>query len=492
MNETCYKNQQDLIADFERNKDSLIVLACDDKYFTYQLIQIENIISLLDIKDYEVVLLLGSDVSDEQCDIVAGIYPFIKQIKLRDIEYLQDIQKAYFNTYVGSDCVSSCYFGFLVAKYFKYTIYFDTDVFLVRNPLLNLDVLASDCDILSRNANLRKYTWVYDNYKKFINWGVIDQNESMADYFISNSGFFVLTKNLGLKVDSNKLKKELINLAEVCNRHYEKQSSDCALTYALKQFNCTFKDMPNSLHAYITDYAAYSGETVNEDKIGCMHFAGRYNKIWSRREYLRLYPTYMEYAKRVLVKIQNLKDHIHTAEQSVKILTWVVHEGSRSDLVSDTLRKSALLQLYQELVPTLIKSLADNQYFYMSDTLSEDRLILWSKQLPDYFRCDIAPYDCFYRVEQNNSLSRDRFLRMPISVVIKMALRLCNLEAGAFIESRHYQFLQNLRHDFPNTIFFYDENVAYVKIITNTGDFSKVLNRLTAFLTKNYDVYISL
>ena len=353
-------------------------------------------------------------------------------------------------------------------------------------------MLAGDCDIISRNAYLRNYTWVYDNYKKFINWGIIDQKESMNDYFISNSGFFVLTKNFGLKADSNRLKKKIIEFAEVYNLHHEKQSSDCALTYVLKQFNCLFKNMPNSLHAYISDYAAYSGETVDEEKIGCMHFAGRNNKIWSRGEYLRLYPAYVEYAKRVLVKVQTLKEYNHTAEQSLKILSWIVSEGSRLDLIPAVLRKNAVLQLYQELVPALIKSLADNQYFYISDTLSEDRLILWSKQLPDYFRCDIAPYDCFYRVEQNNSLSRDRYMCMPISVVIKLALRLCNLEAGGFIESRHYYFLQKLRQSLPNTLLYHDENVAYVKIITNTADFSKVLERLTACITKNYEVYISL
>lgn len=492
-----YSSEEELYNSFNKQKTRVLLISCDANFYVYQLIQLENICHTIDLTCFEVVLILGKGIENNQVRIIHELYPFVKLIKLESITYLSDLKSSYRNSWVGSECLVSRFFSFCLVPYFEYTVCLDTDILILKDPFTLIDKLDKSADAYARYSFAHESSWPRYNYRRYIEMGLLDPSCRESDFYLLNAGFVILKQSFTSVYSPEELKAELLKVTRLCAESRNPISGDAVFSHLLQRFKYHCSQMPDGMHVYLSDFAVYAERGVNPTDICCIHFADSKSKIWSNLGYLRTFPQYAGFVQSLADKIGALtrtisKGDVNSLSDIQEKLQLLMSNGSIDLDPKTILRSHGLLQTYQELLPVLIEKISGSPYFYMSDTLSEDRLILWSRQLPWYFRCDIAPSGGFFRTKQQQITSRDAYTRQGLHVVVRLSIRGGNSWALPFTESDAYRFFEEMRKCFPNSDLHVDSALIYVRILTDTAEFPTVLERLTAFIEHNYDTYMKL
>lgn len=492
-----YSSEEELYNSFNKQKTRALIISCDVNFYIYQLVQLENICHTIDLTCFEVILILGKGIENNQIQIIHELYPFVRLIKLENITYLSDLKSSYRNSMVGSECLVSRFFCFCIASFFEYTVYLDTDILILKDPFTSINKLDNNADVFARYSFAHESPWPQYHYRRHIEMGLLDPSCRESDFYLLNAGFVILKQSFTSVHSPEELKAELLKVTRLCAEYRNPISGDAVFSHLLQRFKYHCSQMPDGMHVYLSDFAVYAERGVNPTDICCIHFANSKSKIWSNQGYVRTFPQYAGFVQSLADKIGALtrtisKGDVNSLSDIQEKLQPLMSNGSIDLDPKTILRSHGLLQTYQELLPVLIEKISGSPYFYMSDTLSEDRLILWSRQLPWYFRCDIAPSGGFFRTKQQQITSRDAYKRQGLHVVVRLSIRWSNVWEQPFTGSDTYRFFEKMCKCFPQSDLHVDYALIYVRILTDTAEFPTVLERLSAFIEHNYDTYIKL
>ncbi len=500
MIKSYFDNEDEIVN--ENLKPYALVLSADARYFNYQLIQLENFFNTFNSKVIDVYIVHGKNITLEHIHLLEKLFPQVKQIYLEKIKFLDKISNKFKNVVYG-ECILAKFLPIYLSKFYKITVFTDTDVIFLEDFFENLKTILEKADFSAMllypdkadNTWIRQVVGFAESSGNFLD----EEINELQKLPYPMAGIGVLSNSFGNKVSLSEVSSLICNLFD---KIYEKDVNSITskifnfdeFVYLYLQFKLklTYANLPSNLHACIEDFMPYASRFVSPyQKVYSVHTPGP-KKFWNDYLLLDCFPQYLDFVNIIKNKVSNLDfTDFSIVNNLIKTCDNIIHIYN-STSVFNKFKQIGLLYLYQEIVPSLIESLSSSKYFTIEQTLSNDRIILWAKNIPKYFRIDITPALCVRKTPEGIGLERQvqYYLPTKIFITLRYSFNGSNADNINLQKSLQAEFFKKLHVYFINSKLELKPLLLSLRIETDTGDFKRVFNKIENIFDKNQEMIL--
>lgn len=303
------------------------------------------------------------------------------------------------------------------------------------------------------------------------------------------AGVLCISQSFTQKVTLSEIFTHIYSVSKELFHHSYSATEEAVIGTYLPFSPLIVKDLPVKYHHLMHDFMPYAINKIPDHDIFLIHF-----KFWDSAEYLNIFPQYLEHVQNTLSRLESIPESDKNSvalTYALATLKKIVSLNSKNTYASRVCSLQ-LLQTYQELLPCLITLLSHSKYFEMQQTLSTDRLILWSKFNPRCFRCDIASIKFARSPIDTENTSVLRFNPTPIYFVIRYAVLGSNSDNLDLTHSAHVNLFKQLQEYFALSELSCKPWLLSLKIRTTTEELPVIFRKLEWFIDAHQEEFMKI
>lgn len=457
-----------------------IIIGTSDLYFPYLLVLLENIRQQMPIEAYKIIIVFDHEPHKHEINILdrLGHSCICLNINILKTHVLLKslLHYSYHKRY--SYGVFSRYLPYYFSKFFNTSTNIDIDSYIHQDITPILDKLATT------SAHFYKLRSYYDNHAAQLHaysslFPDLMRASSLLQFI--HAGMSTVTHKFYTNGYSDNFLEGLVCFSTKWNNITDTNFiyEELLISYTALKSNIKITPYPAYFNITFGDIAPYANnQYMNIRDVYVLHTA--YYKLWKYPDLAFLFSNYINYKNIVLSKLKKSPELYSYEENIVKSLSFEeTNIYNITNLIS-------IYYIYRFALPTISMFLSKSNFFYIKDTKSYDRLILWSKHIPEYFRTEII------------SLTPDPD---PSSHLIALVLRYnkpntifesSNSDCMKFPYCTQLEFFNKMTSYFAKSKLYIESNRIYVSIPFNLKDLPKALNKLELYLSSNIDEYLNL
>lgn len=452
-----------------------LVLISDIHYFYFELITLSNLKAVIENKDIDIYVIHGEGITLEHSDLLSELFPDVIQIFADDLPVISELQNFYKSNRWGT-ALALKFVPLLLSERYTSTICIDVDILLFQDFTPDLACLTEQHDLLCRFADpaysAHRLVPVLTSSKLF--------NESLKKTWRSPmAGVFCISNRFTNKHSLCDIFNHIYTLSKDLASHGFPPTEEATLGTFITQYAVDCAPLPPKYHYLVSDFASYSAQRLSDNDIYLLHF-----KCWDSAEYLSVFPQYLDYVRDLRKRLFKVSTDLHSSiafKEAEKVLD-AIESLHRKNTYASKVSALELLHLYQELTPSLVSLLSQSRYFEVNNTLSTDRIILWSKFNPRCFRCDISAYQFSRHPINTETNCVTKFNPTALYFVIRYAVLSSNSDNLDLRESEHVVLFEKMRSFFALSTLESTPFLLSLKIRTDSLEFSSVFRKLEWFI----------
>lgn len=458
------------------SKPHSIIIGVSEEYFSYLLILLENIRQISDQNAYDILLVFDHLPKTSEINILNSIqYNCICfNINIFNNCYSLNLLSKLSFTERYSYGMFYRYLPYYFSKFYRTVTNLDVDTYIHQDILPQLDKFAD-------NANhLYKIRTFYD--KQIMQ--EVGQNSLYPDLMKTSlsldfihAGVSTVTHNFNSICDSHKYLDELAKAATKWISYTESKIVYEEALIPLVAMNTGIKitPYPDFFNITFDDLSPYANNTnLDFSNLYILHHSNI--KLWDSPDFNSLFPNYIKYKNIVLdllfkhgITDNTLYNQINAQEFRIQSLY------NQSNLIST-------YYIYRYSLPILIKHVSHSKFFEIKTTQSYDRIILWSKHLPEYFRVEIITLRPHY----------DPNLHLVAIVLRYNRSFFMNASLITYPYCEQLEFFKKIADYFSKSRIYVENNRIYLSIPFKLQQLAPMLDKLELYLLTNIESYLKL
>lgn len=467
------------------NKSTALVLASDISYFNYELVTLSNLKSVIHNPEVTIFVIHGEGITFDHADLLAKLYPDVIQIFANDLPVIRELQHFYKSNRWGTSLALK-FVPLLLSEKYATTICIDVDILLFKDLTPDLAILAQQHDITCRFADL---AYSAHRLMPVLASSTLDLNLTKSSWKSPMAGVFTLSKRFTDNHSLNDVFRHIFTLSSELATHGFPPTEEATLGIFITQYAVDCAPLPLKYHYLISDFASYSAQRLSDNDIYLLHF-----KCWDSAEYLSVFPQYIASVRDLRKRLLQVSTDLHSSiafKEAVTVLDEI-ESLYRKNTYASKVTALELLHLYQELTPALVSLLSQSRYFEVNNTLSTDRIILWSKFNPRCFRCDISAYQFSRHPINTETNCVTKFNPTALYFVIRYSVLGSNSDNLDLRDSEHVSLFKKMRAFFALSVLESSPFLLSLKIKTDTLEFPSVFRKLEWFIENHQEEFMKI
>lgn len=467
------------------NKSTALVLASDISYFNYELITLSNLKSVIHNPEVTIFVVHGDGITPEHSSLLAELYPDVIQIFAEDLPVIRELQHFYESNRWGTSLALK-YVSLLVSEKYTTTICLDVDILLFKDFTKELETLVYQHDLLCKFEDL---AYSAHRLMPVLASSSIKFNLLTEHWHAPNAGVFCLSKRFTQKYSLVDVFKHIYTLSKDLTLHGFPPTEETTLGTFITQYAVDCVPLQLKYHYLISDFASYSAQRLSDKDIYLLHF-----KCWDSAEYLSIFPQYLTFVRDLRQRLSQVSTDLQNGIAFKRAIAVIdnIESLNRKNTYASKVTALELLHLYQELTPSLVTLLSQSRYFEVNNTLSTDRIILWSKFNPRCFRCDISAYQFSRHPINTETNCVTKFNPTALYFVIRYSVLSSNSNNLDLRDSEHVSLFEKMRAFFALSVLESKPYLLSLKIKTDTLEFPSVFRKLEWFIETHQEEFMKI
>lgn len=464
------------------NNPTALVLVSDISYFYYELITLSNLEAILENPDIDIYVIHGEGITKDHVSLLQQLFPNVRQLQGKDLPIIDELQQFYKSQRWGTSLTLK-YVPLLISENYSTTICIDVDILIFKDFTSELATIMQKHDFVSRFEDLaysaHRLMPVLASSLKF--------TQDKRTWHTPNAGIFGISQRFTKQHSLFDVFSHIYSLSKELALHGFTPTEETILGTFLTMSNVNYTQLPLKYHYLISDFSSYSSQRLADNDICLLHF-----KFWNSAEYLSIFPQFLTYERDLRQRLSQLPPNYQNSaafSEAMAVLDKIEALNCKNTYASQVTALE-LLHLYQELTPSLVNLLSQSRFFEVNNTLSTDRIILWSKFNPRCFRCDICAYQFSRHPINTETNCVTKFNPSALYFVIRYAVLGSNSDNLDLRDSEHVHLFEKMRDYFALSVFERKPYLLSLKIKTDTMEFPSVFRKLEWFIENHSEEFM--
>ncbi len=467
------------------NNSTALVLVSDIHYFYYELITLSNLEAVIENPDIDIFVIHGEGITEEHVSLLQQLFPKVKQLRGKDLPIINELQQFYRSQRWGTSLTLK-YVPLLLSESYSTTICMDVDILLFKDFTAELAHLTQQHDLACRFGDS-----AYSAHRLMPTLASSSLILELAkeSWRSPLAGVFCLSQRFTDNYPLLDIFNHIFTLSEELASHGFPPTEETTFGTFITIHNVNYTHLPIKYHYLISDFSSYSSQRPADNDICLLHF-----KCWNSAEYLSIFPQFLTYERILRQRLSQIPPNYQNCAAFSEAMAVLdkIETLNRKNSYASRVTALELLHLYQELTPSLVRLLSQSRFFEVNNTLSTDRIILWSKFNPRCFRCDICAYQFSRHPINTEANCVTKFNPTALYFVIRYAVLGSNSDNLDLRESEHVYLFEKMRDYFALSVFESKPYLLSLKIKTDTLEFPSVFRKLEWFIENHSEEFMKI